>query len=215
MTKRDNDFTEIPNARHNALDLPMARNLLAGCATLMLAAQVIDGNTSLDHFMAAFPILGAGYMYLHHRNHKKLQIQELQFVRENGDLQEIVNIEKINAKQNDTARTYMKQLALGAGLAVGASIVAATCDVSSVYQAVAGTLVFSGAWLAARRSRTKITEIVWERIDLVNEVKGGNATQKIDEWLNQRRAQLHSVPVQSTDTTDIEKVRVEKKRVSI
>lgn len=218
MSNTDSDFEEVANARHAALDTPMAGYLLYGSAALLLAAQVADGTTSLEPLMAFAPVLGAGYVYLYHRNHKILQTKELQYV-ENTAPQDAQKIEELTLKQKRQTRKYGAQLALGLGLALGAAVVAYASDLSSVHQAAAGALVFGGVWIATHRSRKAIHATVWERLESVNEIKGGPLLKEINQWVAKRRdpdSVSTSVNVEVSNTTTLNASTNEiKKSISI
>lgn len=192
---------KIVDARHAALDTPMAGYVLYGSAALLLAAQVADGAPSLEPLMALTPVLGAGYMYLYHRNHKILQTTELEYVQNNAP-QHAQNIEDLTLKQKRQTRKYGALLSVGLGLAVGAAAVAHACDLSSVHQAVTGAMVFGGMWVATHRNRKAITATVWERLHAVNEIKNEPHTKAVNQWLAQRRGQsedeLNSISVEGS-----------------
>jgi len=203
MSNSKTNFNDIVDARHNVLGTPMAGYLLYGTAALLLAAQVADRATSLEPLMGLAPVLGAGYMYLYHRNHKVLQTKEQEYVNTIAP-QHTQNIEDLTLKQKRQTRTYGALLAVGLGFAVGAATVAHACDLSSVDQAAIGTAVFGGVWIAVHRARKAITETVWERLRAVNEIKNEPQTKSVNQWLAKRRGpsedELNSINVEKSAT---------------
>lgn len=210
-------FEHVVTARHTALDTPMAGYVLYGSAALMLAAQVADRATSVEPFMAVFPALGAGYMYLYHRNHKILQTKEIEYVEQTAP-QHVSRIEELTTKQKRQTHKYKIQLALGAGLALGSAAVAYACDLSAVNQAATGAMVFAGVWIATHRSRKEIQATVWERLETVNEIKNEPSMKKINEWIAKRRDPTdvsNNIDVEvSTPSSNVEKTKTPN-RVSI
>lgn len=223
MSHSEPNFDDIVNARHHVLDTPMAGYLLYGTAALLLAAQVADRATSLEPLMGLAPVLGAGYMYLYHRNHKVLQTKEQEYVKTIAP-QHIQHVENLTLKQKRQTRTYGALLAVGLGLAVGAATVAHACDLSSVDQAaigaaVFGAAVFGGVWIAAHRARKAITETVWERLHAVNEIKNEPQTKSVNQWLAKRRGvsegELSSIPTEEPSTVALNAPHATTKGVSI
>lgn len=218
MSHSEPNFDDIVNARHHVLDTPMAGYLLYGTAALLLAAQVADRATSLEPLMGLAPVLGAGYMYLYHRNHKVLQTKEQEYVKATAP-QHAQHVENLTLKQKRQTRTYGALLAVGLGLAVGAATVAHACDLSSVDQAAIGAAVFGGVWVAAHRSRKAITETVWERLHAVNEIKNEPQTKSVNQWLAKRRGvsegELSSIPTEDPSTVALNAPHTTTKSVSI
>lgn len=209
MSTPDQDFEKIVHARHAALDTPMAGYVLYGSAALLLAAQMADGASSLEPLMALAPVLGAGYIYLYHRNHKILQTAEREYIQKTAP-QHAQKIEELTLKQIRHTRKYGAQLALGLGLALGAAAIAYACDVASVHQAATGAMVFGGAWIASHRSRKAIHATVGERLETVNEIKNGPVAKEINQWIATRRNPdvSHNVNVEGpTSSVNVDKAK--------
>lgn len=148
--------------------------------------------------MGLAPVLGAGYMYLYHRNHKILQTKELEYVKATAP-QHAQEIEELTLKQKRQTRKYGAQLIGGLVLGLGAAVLGNACDVSSVHQAAIGAGVFGGVWIAVHRSRKAIHATVWERLHAVNEIRNEPHTKSVNEWLAKRRApsdEINSINVE-------------------